>query len=126
MAHIDLAIGVFTGESIDRLPCYVFLDFGVSAVEMKLLCAMEEEAYDRVQKALDRGQDPEHYMNLSDFHFRELEFIDKYSNERGEFMAERSQYLNEINYYKELDLKSLNLGIVLNRELILLIWQRKV
>ncbi len=131
MAKIDLAIGVFTGESIDRVPCFIFIDFGNYAIEAKIICAMEEEAYDRVQKALDRGQDPNHYIKLSDFHFREVEFIDKYPpDERGEFNAERAQYLNEINFLKELDLKSFNLPgehqNEMSRKLISLIWEWKL
>lgn len=124
MSKIDLAIGVFTGESIDRLPCFLFLDFNHYGVEAKLLCAMDEGAYEKVQKALDRGQDPENYIEMSDLYFREIEFLDRYGpSERGPFMAERSQYLDEINYFKFRDLKSFGLPGELNRRFISLIWK---
>jgi hypothetical protein len=122
MSKLDLAIGAFTGEPIKSLPCFLFLDFIDYGVELKFLCDMKEEAYERMQKNLDIGFDPESYIELSDFYFNELEHMDKYPpRERGEFMAERSQYLDELNYLKFRDLKSL--GERLNRRVISLIWR---
>lgn len=122
-----MAIGVFTGEPIKQLPCYLFLDFGNYGIEIKLLCVMDDEDYERMQKYLDRGQDPNDYIGLSDFYFNELEHVDKYPpDERGEFIAERSQYMEEINYLKIRNLKSFGMPSKLNKRLINLIWSWKL
>lgn len=122
--RIDLAIGVFTGEPIKNLPCLLFLDFGNYGIEIKLLCNMDEEAYERVQKNLDYGKDPENFIELSNFYFNGLEYMDKYPpSDRGGFIAERSMYMDELNYLKFRDLKSFGLSGELNRRFISLIWK---